>query len=148
MTTDSVRAPAARDRRLRVECRHLMRPGVVVIAEDASVGTARRALLAHDVHALLVVGADRATPLGWATTRSVLAAGRTGATTPVRDAIAEHAVTVEPFATAADALALLLREQLAQQQREQVSHVLVTTAARRLPEGVIGDRDVLRLLAD
>jgi CBS-domain-containing membrane protein len=140
MTVDSIRAPDARDRRLRVECRRLMRPGVVVIAEDASVDAARRALLAHDVHALLVVGADGATPLGWVTARSVLGAGRSCATTPVRDAIAEDAVSVEPFATAADALALLLRE--------EVSHVLVSTAARRLPEGVIGDRDMLRLLVD
>lgn len=49
-----------------------MRPGVVTVAEDASVLQARRALQAHGVHAVLVVERSHGRPLGFITARGLL----------------------------------------------------------------------------
>lgn len=52
-----------------IEVSEVMRPGVVTVAEDASVLQARRALQAHGVHAVLVVERSHGRPLGFITAR-------------------------------------------------------------------------------
>ena len=49
--------------------RDVMTAGVVAIAEDASLIQVFRAIRAHDVHAVLVVGTQHGSPLGWVTSR-------------------------------------------------------------------------------
>ena len=49
-----------------------MTPGCVVISEAASVADAAKAMAAHRVHAVLVVGSRNGTPLGWVTHRGLL----------------------------------------------------------------------------
>ena len=54
------------------EVAEFMTPGCVVISEAASVADAAKAMAAHRVHAVLVVGARNGTPLGWITHRGLL----------------------------------------------------------------------------
>jgi len=74
-----------------------MTPGVVTIVEDASVKQARRALKAHAVHAVLVVGRDQGRPLGWVTARGLLSwVDRDESLAHARDAITEPPANIEP----------------------------------------------------
>src|ERR687897_504691 len=57
--------PARTEERLTTRVRDLMRPGVITIAENAALMHAKRAMVRHGVHAVLVVGADTGHPLGW-----------------------------------------------------------------------------------
>src|SRR5262245_60773845 len=54
------------------EVAEFMTPGCVVISDAASVADAAKALATHRVHAVLVVGAENGTPLGWITHRGLL----------------------------------------------------------------------------
>lgn len=75
---------------LDVAVRAMMSPGVLPVAEVASAREAARAMLHHGVHAVLVVGRDHGTPLGWVTERGLLAyADRRDDLLPVAAAIAE-----------------------------------------------------------
>jgi len=133
------RAPLAGDR-LDTAVRDIMRPGVIVLPDDASVVQAQRALLAHGVHAVLVIEHSRGGAVGWITSRGLLPwCDRDAALAHARDAVAEPAVFVEPSATAREALDAL--------QREGVSRLLVARHEGALPEGVIADVDILRLVA-
>jgi CBS domain-containing protein len=135
----STRPPAAGDR-LDTAVRELMRPGVVVVAGHASVAQTQRALLAHGVHAILVLDDRTGRPLGWATSRGLLRfADRDVALCSARDAVTEPALAVEPSAAARDALDRL--------QREGATRLLVVRGGDGLPEGVVADVDLLRLLA-
>jgi CBS domain-containing protein len=125
--------------RLETPVRELMRPGVIVIAADASILQVQRALLAHGVHAILVVD-DHGRALGWATSRGLLPwSGRDVALHAAREAVTEPTVTVEPSMTAAEAMGLL--------QEAAVSRLLVARRCEGLPEGVVADHDLLRVLA-
>jgi len=64
--------PAPPADRLDAAIRDAMRPGVIVISGHASVARAQRALLAHGVHAILVLDDDGGRPLGWVTSRGLL----------------------------------------------------------------------------
>ena len=111
--------------RLEIPVRDLMRPGVIVIAADASIVQVQRALLAHGVHAILVVD-DHGHPLGWVTSRGVLPwCGRDVALHAAREAVTEPAVTVEPSITAAEAIAVL--------QQAEVSRLLVARRWKACP---------------
>jgi CBS domain-containing protein len=126
--------------RLDTAVREIMRPGVIVIAAHASVARAQRALLAHGVHAVLVVGADGRRPLGWVTSRGLLAwAERDAALSAADDAVTEPPLTIDPSASAREALALL--------EREGATRLLVTHGDGGVPEGVVADVDLLRLVA-
>lgn len=131
--------PSPAGDRLDIPVRDLMRPGVIVIAEDASIEQAQRALLAHGVHAILVVE-HGGRPLGWATSRGLLSwCNRDVALHAARDAVSEAALAVEPWSTAEEALAVLLRT--------GASRLLVARTADGLPEGVVADLDLLAVLA-
>ncbi len=133
----AARPPAAGDR-LREPLRTVMRPGVIVVSEDASAAQAHRALLAHGVHAVLVLErSGRA--VGWATPRGVLGlVGRDAEALSAADAVTEKAVVLEPFRTVHDALEAM--------QREGVARILVAGAAGRMPEGVVTEHDLLAVL--
>ena len=126
--------------RLDTPVRDLMRPGVIVLADDASVQQAHRALLAHGVHAVLVLERGGARPIGWITSTGLLAwCDRDIGLASARDAVTEPATAVEPSASAREVLAIL--------KREGLSRVLVARVSDGLPEGVVADVDLLRLLA-
>ena len=55
---------------LRTPVRAFMRPGVVTVAEDASLLQVQRAMIAHAVHAVLIVGTGG--PVGWITAGGLL----------------------------------------------------------------------------
>ena len=115
-----------------------MTPGVVTIVEDASVKQARRALKAHAVHAVLVVGRDQGRPLGWVTARGLLSwVDRDESLAHARDAITEPPANIEPSASVRDAVRAILQP--------GVTHLLVQRHPEHLPEGVISERDLLAL---
>jgi CBS domain-containing protein len=132
------RGPIGGDR-LDTSVREIMRPGVIVLADDASVVQAQRALVAHGVHAVLVLERGSGRAVGWVTSRGLLPwLARDAALAHARAAVTEAAVVIEPSATAREALEAL--------QAEGVTRLLVTRHADSLPEGVVADVDLLRLV--
>ena len=126
--------------RLDTPVREVMRPGVIVLAEDAAVHQAQRALVAHGVHAVLVLAKDGGRPLGWVTSRGLVRwCDREIALASARDAVTEPAITIEPSASA--------REALEAMEREDASRLLVARHRDGLPEGVVADVDLLRIVA-
>jgi CBS domain-containing protein len=120
------------------EVREIMTPGVVTIVEDASVRQARRAMCAHGIHAILVVGRSEGKPLGWVTARGLLGwIGRDESMATAREAISETPAAIEPSARLADAVRAL--------SQPGVSHLLVQRRAGVLAEGVVSDVDLLKL---
>jgi CBS domain-containing protein len=123
---------------LATPVRDLMTPGVVTIAEDASLTQAFRAIRAHDVHAVLVVGAQHGKPLGWITARGLLAwVGRDSGLVHARDAVSERAVTIEPGAGAREALVAL--------SQADTTHLLVSRGRDRPAEGVVSAVNLIAL---
>jgi CBS-domain-containing membrane protein len=119
--------------------RDLMTPGVVTIADDASLGSGIKALVTHHKHAILVVGSGDGRLLGWATDRGILAhLERDAPLTPIGNAITEDPVSVRPSATAREAAAVL--------SRAGTTHLLVASAGDRAPEGVISAFDLIRVV--
>jgi CBS domain-containing protein len=115
-----------------------MTPGVLTIAEDASLVHVYRAMVAHSVHAVLVVGRAEGRPLGWVTARGLLSwVGQDQALASAREAITERAVTIEPNAAARDALSAL--------SQAGTSHLLVCKAEDVMPEGVVSELDLVAL---
>jgi CBS domain-containing protein len=115
--------------------RSLMTPGVVTLVEDASVRHAFAALTAHRVHAVLVVGRQRGMPLGWVTAHGLLPyLEADDDLLSVRDAITEEPRTIEPSASAREALVALAEP--------GTSHLLVTPRNSLVPEGVLSDLDL------
>jgi predicted transcriptional regulator len=139
MSVSQRRSPIAGDR-LDTSVRDIMRPGVIVIADDSSVVQAQRALLSHEVHAVLVLERDSGRALGWVTSRGLLPwCDRDTGLANARDAVNEPAVLIEPSATAREAIDAL--------QTANATRLLVSRSAESLPEGVIADVDLLRLVA-
>jgi len=126
--------------RLDTPVRDIMRPGVIVLSEDASVVQAQRALIAHGVHAVLVLERHNAQALGWVTSRGLLRWSNSDAgLVPVRNAVTEPPVAVHASVTCREALELL--------DRAGADRLLVTRGAEGLPEGVVAEIDLLRVLA-
>lgn len=118
------------------EVRTLMTPGVVSMAEDASLTQVLRALAAHRVHALLVMGQESDRPLGWVTATGLLAwLDADPAMACARDAITEPTIGIEPGSTGREALVALARP--------DVSHLLVQRTPGSLPEGVLSASDLI-----
>jgi CBS domain-containing protein len=125
---------------LDVEVRDVMTPGVVTIPEDASLHQAFRALVAHRVHAVLLVGNSSGKPIGWISARALLPwAMQDESLACARDATIQDAVSVEPGAT--------IREALKQLERPGVEQLLVCRQAGQPPEGVLSALDVVALVA-
>jgi CBS domain-containing protein len=120
------------------EVREIMTPGVVTIVEDASVRQARRAMLAHRVHGVLVVGRSEGKPLGWVTARGLLGwVGRDESIAAAREAITESPSSIGPSVRVSDAVREL--------SQPGVSRLLVQRRPDVLPEGVVSEVDLLKL---
>jgi CBS domain-containing protein len=131
-------APLAHGDHMETPVRDIMTPGVVSIPEDASLIHAYRAMIAHSVRALLVVGRSEGRPLGWVTARGLLAwVGRDESLPSARDAITERAHSVDSSASAAEALTAI--------SQAGVSHLLVRRSEDAMPEGVVSDLDLIAL---
>jgi CBS domain-containing protein len=118
--------------------RDVMTPGVVSIPEDSSLTQALRAMRAHDIHAVLVVGSRTGAPLGWITARGMLAwIGRDTDLVHARDAVTERAETIDAGACARDALREL--------SQAGITHLLVSRNAGGLPEGVLSAINLVTL---
>jgi CBS domain-containing protein len=131
-------SPAASGDHLDTAVREFMTPGVLSIAEDASLRHVYRAMVAHSVHAVLVVGRNEGRPLGWVTARGLLSwVGRDQSLATAREAITERAETIEPSATARDALSAL--------SQAGTSHLLVSRHGGGAPEGVVSELDLIAL---
>jgi CBS domain-containing protein len=128
----------ARESHGDLEVREVMTPGVVTIVEDASVRQARRAMQAHRVHGVLVVGATQGRPIGWITARGLLAwVDRDETMADARDAVTEQPAWIDPGAPVREAVQAMLQP--------GVTHLLVQRREDRLPEGVLSDIDLLAL---
>jgi CBS domain-containing protein len=126
------------DRRLHTPVREFMRPGVIALSEDASLGQAERAMVRHGVHAILLLGRTSGQPVGWVTARGMLRwLNHDLGLVPARQGITEPAAYVEPSATAQEAIAAL--------SKPGVSHLLVARAPGETPQGVVADVDVISL---
>jgi CBS domain-containing protein len=128
---------ARRDPLLEREVAEFMTPGCVVISEAASVAAAAKAMAAHRVHAVLVVGARNGTPLGWVTHRGLLGwIGRDRTLARASEAITEEVRAIpahESLRTALYALSL-----------SGTTRLLVRSKPNALPEGVLSDYDLAR----
>jgi CBS domain-containing protein len=124
--------------RLATPVGDVMRPGVVTIAEDAPLLHAKRAMVRHGIHAVLVVGKETGRPLGWVSDHGLLSwLERDLATVPAAHAITEPPRFVDAGATARSAL-----DALAEQG---VGHLLVGDIGRP-PQGVIAPLDLVDLV--
>jgi CBS domain-containing protein len=123
---------------LETAVRDVMTPGVVTIAEDASLVQVLRAVRAHDVHAVLVVGNRHAKPIGWITTDGLLGwVGRDQSLACARDAISEEVTRIDPLASARDALDALAGP--------GTTHLLVCRHPDGAAEGVVSAVNLITL---
>jgi len=112
-----------------------MTPGCTVISEAASVAHVARVMAEQRVHAVLVVGAQNGTPLGWVTARGLLGwLGRDRSLAPARDAITEQVTAVDPDERVRVALYAL--------SLAGTTRLLVRRKPNKLPLGVITDFDL------
>ena len=123
------------DALLEREVASIMTPGCVVISQAASVADAAKAMAAHKVHAVLVVGSRNGTPLGWVTHRGLLGwVGRDRTLARATEAITEQVRAIpahESIRTALYALSL-----------SGTTRLLVRSKPNQLPEGVLSDFDL------
>jgi CBS domain-containing protein len=119
---------------LALEARDVMTPDVVTISDRATLDDAVDAMAAHRIHAVLVVGAQAGTPLGWITTRGLLGALGWPATTPATEAITEQPKAIEPTAN--------LRAAIYALALPGVTRLLVRHRDEAELEGVITDFDL------
>ena len=121
---------------LRTPVRAFMRPGVITVAEDASLLQVQRAMTAHGVHAVLITAAGG--PLGWVTAGGLLPwLAKEPALYPARTAITEQAAYIPPGASAREALQAL--------SDSAVSHLVVSPRDVASPQGVVSEIDLVRL---
>jgi len=123
------------DEILEREIRDFMTPGCVCVSDDASVEEAAHALTTHRVHAVLVLGAQNGTPLGWVTARGLLGwIGRDRTLASARDAITEQVTAIHPCEQVRVALYAL--------STAGTTRLIVRRRPNKLPEGVITDFDL------
>lgn len=126
---------STRDAMLERPVCEFMTPGCTVISEVATVADAAKVIAEQRVHAVLVVGADNGTPLGWITARGLLGwLGRDRSLAPARDAITEQVTAVDPQERVRIALYAL--------STAGTTHLLVRRKPHKLPLGVLTDFDL------
>ena len=119
---------------LELDVRNVMTAGVVTVSDDATLDEAVDAMAAHRIHAVLVVGTDTGTPLGWITTRGLLGLLGIDGQTPATEAITEQPKTIEPTASLRSAIYALAFP--------GVTRLLVRRRESTEPEGVVTDYDL------
>jgi len=118
--------------------REFMRPGVITVSDDASLGHAEHAMVRHGVHAILLVGRTTGKPVGWVTTRGMLQwLNHDLGLVPASQGVTEPPTYIEPGATAQEAVKAL--------SAPGVTHLLVARAPGETPQGVVADVDVISL---
>ena len=128
--------PAPDNRWLQTPVRAFMRPGVVSVAEDASLHQVQRAMVAHGVHAVLITAPGG--PLGWVTASGLMPwLEKEPALFPAGSAVSEKVVCIPPGASARDAVRMLADP--------AVGHLLVSPLAASSPQGVVSEIDLVRL---
>lgn len=134
---DAVSPPPPPDTRwLQTPVRAFMRPGVVSLAEDASLHQVQRAMVAHGVHAVLVTAEGG--PIGWVTAAGLLPwLAKEPALYSAGSAISEKVVYIPPSASASVALRML--------DQPGVGHLLVSPRTATSPQGVVSEIDLVRL---
>ena len=116
--------------------RAFIRPGVVTLEDYVSLLQVQRAMIAHAVHAVLIVGTGG--PVGWITAGGLLPwLGQQPALYSASSALSEKAVQIAPAASAADALQALTDP--------AISHLVVSARADTPPQGVVSEIDLVRL---
>jgi CBS domain-containing protein len=131
--------PARTAERLATPVRDIMRPGVITIAEDSALVYAKRAMVRHGVHAVLVVGSDTARPLGWVTDHGLLR----WLEQDMHAIAARHAITEPPRHIDPDVSAAIALETLA--SMPAVTHLVVGEPGRP-PQGVVAPMDLVDLV--
>lgn len=131
--------PASTQQRLTTPVSEIMRPGVITIGEHSSLLQAKRAMVRHGVHAVLVVGTDSGVPLGWVSAGGLLSwLERDLHALPASRAVTEPPHFIEPDSTARAALELL--------EKPGVTHLLVRPAEGGAPHGVVAAMDLVELV--
>jgi CBS domain-containing protein len=131
--------PQSTSERLATRVSDIMRPGVITISEKAPVLHAKRAMVRHGVHAVLVVGTTSGQPLGWVSADGLLSwLERDLSALRAADAITEPPTFIEPDSVARAALELL--------ERPGVSRLLVRTGREGIAEGVVSPMDLIELV--
>lgn len=118
---------------------HAMNSGIVAISESATLEGVYHALVSHRVHAVLVVGTARGTPLGWATAKALLEyADKDRSLVSATDAITERANSIDVRASVRDAISML--------GELGTNHLLVVESDGQFPVGTISDLDLAAFL--
>jgi signal-transduction protein with cAMP-binding, CBS, and nucleotidyltransferase domain len=111
--------------------------GVVSVPENALLGSVRRAMADHQVHAVLVEERTTGRPLGWVRAESLLTwMNQQDEPVHAHRAITEPVVTIAPDAP--------LREAVSALSRHGISHLLVGNEGDHAAEGVVTALDVVR----
>lgn len=134
---DAMTPPPSPDNRwLQTPVRAFMRPGVVSVADDASLHQVQRAMVAHGVHAVLITSVGG--PIGWVTATGLLPwLEKEPALYSAGSAISEKVAYIPPGASARDALRMLTEP--------GVAHLLVSPRNVASPQGVVSEIDLVRL---
>jgi CBS domain-containing protein len=129
-------APPLDTRWLQTPVRAFMRPGVVTVAEDASLHQVQRAMTAHGVHAVLITAPGG--PRGWVTASGLMGwLDKEPALYRAAAAITEKVAYIPPGASARDALAML--------SDPAIGHLVVSPRTATSPQGVVSEIDLVRL---
>jgi CBS domain-containing protein len=120
---------------LEREVAEFMTRGCVVISDAASVADAAKALLAHHVDAVLVMGARTGLPLGWVTASGLMDwPGTDREQSPARGAITEPVRAISPHECVRVALYAL--------SLSRTGRLLVRSKRDQTPEGVLTHFDL------
>src|SRR5215207_4771448 len=65
--------PSITQERLTTPVSEFMRPGVITIGDNAPLMQAKRAMVRHGVHGVLVISRESGAPLGWVSAGGLLA---------------------------------------------------------------------------
>ena len=115
--------------------RDVMTPGVVAVPEDASAAQAARALVAHHVHAVLVVS-DAGAPIGWVTAETLRhSRGLEHAHATAGSVVTEQVTGIEAEASVGAALYAL--------SMPGVTRLVVRAKGDGFPVGVVTDIDLV-----
>jgi CBS domain-containing protein len=124
---------------LDVGVRKAMNSGIVAISEEANLEGVYHALVSHRVHAVLVVGAEHGTPLGWATADGLLEyVDKDRSLVSATDAITERPHWIEVRATVRDAINRL--------SEVGTTHLLVVEREGEFPVGTVSNLDLAAFL--
>jgi signal-transduction protein with cAMP-binding, CBS, and nucleotidyltransferase domain len=120
---------------LEQEVGDVMTAGVITLSDAAPIERVAEAMVAHRVHAILLVASDTGKPTGWATAHSLMRhRGSSELRKPARTIVDEEITSISPTAFVRSAVyALALPE---------VNRLLVRRKPGIAPEGVLTETDI------